>query len=244
MIKMTDERATAIGSVIIKMMTGVLYKKVHEHEWRTLDQEIAAIKDHFATIGVEVIVDDSEGYAYLKTKLNAEGESIMPRLVRRRSLTYNVSLMLMLLRGRLAEFEAGDAEGKLVLEKEQLTEMIRVFLKESNNEVRVIEQAEKTIKQVTDLGFLKELKNTSGGISSSGLWEVQRIIKAYVDAQTMDDFKAKLQSYSAKSESDTAAPNNITASNSTTVSISTTAPSSTTASGRTDTVLREVETDE
>lgn len=186
---MNDPDAYEVGATIIKLMNGVMYRETHENEWHSLGRHLADVRDHFARIGIDVVVDEAEGYAFLRSTPTAEGETPLPRLVRRRALTYNVSLLLLLLRGRLAEFEAGDAEGKLVLERDQIVEMLRVFLADSTNEARVIDQVDKTIRQVADLGFLQELRNTQGA------WEVRRIIKAYVDAETMSDFAARLEQY-------------------------------------------------
>ena len=113
----------------------------------------------------------------------------LPRLVRRRSLTYNVSLLLVLLRRRMVEFESTGGDGKLVLTRDQLVEMLRVFQQSSSNEARTIDQADRTIGQVAELGFLRELRGQPGA------WEVRRILKAYVDAQTLSDFAARLNAY-------------------------------------------------
>ena len=55
--------AHAIGSAIIRLMQGVIYRELDEDTWLTLDRSGAGVRDHFATIGVEVVVDDAEGYA-------------------------------------------------------------------------------------------------------------------------------------------------------------------------------------
>lgn len=149
--------------------------------------------DHFAAVGVDVIVDDTEGYAYLRTRPEADGEEPLPRLVMRRTLTYNVSLLLVLLRKRLVEFETSGAEGKLVLGRDQIVEMLRLFLAESTNEARVIDQVDTTIRRATELGFLRQLRGRADQ------WEVRRILKAYVDAQTLSDFAGKLAEYAGAS---------------------------------------------
>jgi hypothetical protein len=136
-----------------------------------------------------VVIDDVEGYAYLRAREPEDGEEPLPRLVNRRALTYNVSLLLVLLRKRLAEFEATGGEGRLVLSRDQIVETLRVFLTESTNEARVLDQAVRTISQVRDLGFLRELRG------QTDVWEVRRVLKAYVDGQTMGDFDAKLSEY-------------------------------------------------
>ena len=118
----------------------------------------AGVRDHFATIGVDVVVDDAEGYAYLRSRPEEDGEEALPRLVRRRALTYNVSLLLVLLRKRLVEFETTGGEGRLVLTTDQIVEMLRLFQAESTNDARVVDQVESTIKKAAELGFLRQLR--------------------------------------------------------------------------------------
>lgn len=187
----------AVASAIIRLMQGVVYREKSDDVWRTLERHPAPVRDHFSEIGIDVIIDDLEGYAYLRASEADEGEEPLPRLVKRRSLTYAQSLLVLLLRKRLAEFEGSGEEGKLVLEREQLVELLRVFLQESTNEARVIQKADQTIEQVVKLGFLKPLRSRGAARSQPGAWEVQRIIKAYVDAETMSDFAARLAEYAA-----------------------------------------------
>jgi Domain of unknown function (DUF4194) len=178
-----------VASAIIQLMRGVVYREHDESTWITLDRHGPAVRDHFAAVGVDVIVDDTEGYAYLKTRAEADGEEPLPRLVIRRTLTYNLSLLLVLLRMRLVEFETSGADGQLVLGRDQIVEMLRLFLAESTNEARVIDQVDATIRRATELGFLRQLRGRSDQ------WEVRRILKAYVDAQTLSDFAGKLAEY-------------------------------------------------
>lgn len=179
----------AIASAIIRLMQGVVYRDADEDTWLTLERLGAGVRDHFATIGVDVVIDDAEGYAYLRSRPEQDGDEALPRLVRRRALTYNVSLLLVLLRKRLVEFETTGGEGRLVLATDQIVEMLRLFQAESTNDARVVDQAETTIKKAAELGFLRQLPRQRDH------WEVRRILKAYVDAQTLSDFAAKLREY-------------------------------------------------
>lgn len=191
---MSDERAVA--SAIIRLMQGVIYREADEDTWRTLERAGASVRDHFEAIGVDVVIDEDEGYAYLRSKPDEDGEEPLPRLVRRRSLTYPVSLLLVLLRKRLVEFETAGGEGRLVLTTEQITEMLRLFQSESTNDARIVDNAETTIKKAAELGFLHLLRGQSDH------WEVRRILKAYVDAQTLADFASKLREYAGTGTSD------------------------------------------
>ena len=64
-----------------------------------------------------------------------------------------------------------------------------LFLPDATDEARALERIDATVKQAADLGFLRELRNQPGH------WEVRRILKAYVDAQTLSDFAGKLAEY-------------------------------------------------
>ena len=102
----------------------------------------------------------------------------------------------MLLRKRLLEFETSGSEGRLVLSREQIVEMLRVFQANSSNEARIVDQAERTIGKAAELGFLRPLRGQSDH------WEVRRILKAYVDAQTLSDFAGKLTQYAGRGAAD------------------------------------------
>lgn len=188
-MRSAEEHATA--AAIIQLMRGVIYREQDDTTWATLGRSAPPIRDHFAAIGVDVVVDATEGYAYLQTRPDVDGEDPLPRLVNRRTLTYNLSLLLVLLRKRLVEFETAGAEGKLVLSRDQIVEMLRLFLTESTNEARVVDQVDTTIRRAADLGFLRQLRGRSDQ------WEVRRILKAYVDAQTLSDYAGKLTEYAA-----------------------------------------------
>lgn len=191
---MTDQHA--VGSAIIRLMQGVIYRETDEDSWLTLERSGAQVRDHFATIGVDVVVDDNEGYAFLRSRPDVEGEEALPRLVRRRALTYNVSLLLVLLRKRLVEFETSGSEGRLVLTTEQIVQLLQTFQADSSNEARVVDQAQRTIGKAAELGFLRQLRGQPDH------WEVRRILKAYVDAETLSDFADKLHEYAAAGASD------------------------------------------
>lgn len=179
----------AVATAIILLMRGVVYRETHEDAWLTLQRHPGAVRDHFATIGVDVVIDDTEGYAYLRNQPEDDEGDPLPRLVVRRSLTYHVSLLLVLLRKRLVEFESSSSEGKLVLSRDQIVDLLRLFLGDSTNEARTIDQVDRTIAKVVELGFLRPLRGQQDH------WEVRRILKAYVDAQTLADFAGKLDEY-------------------------------------------------
>jgi hypothetical protein len=173
------------SAVVIKLFGGVLYKNDNPKEWLELEESFATINDYLKPLGVEPIFDESEGYAYLKS---IEQEEDFPKLLRRRTLSYKVSLLLVLLRKRLTQFDMQSEDSRAIITKEEIVEMFELFMNESFNEVKQVKEIESHIKKVVDLGFLKRLKNSEN-------YEIKRVIKSFVDAQWMENFDKRLEEY-------------------------------------------------
>jgi hypothetical protein len=180
-----------LSHAAVQLMKGVIYRDTHETVWTSLPRLMAALRDHFDVLGLQVVVDEAEGYAYLKSRLGDPDEPGPPRLVPRHQLSFQVSLLLALLRKKLAEFDASSSESRLVLSRAQIVEMVRVFLPDSSNEARLMDRIDTTINKVVDLGFLRAVRG------ASDTWEVRRIIKAFVDAEWLGEFDRRLAEYAA-----------------------------------------------
>jgi hypothetical protein len=151
-----------------------------------------------AVLGLELVLDEAEGYAFLRSRQVSEDDdaSKLPRLVARRPLSFPVSLLLALLRKKLAEFDASGGDTRLVLTRDEVVELIRVFLPESSNEARLIDQIETHLNKIVELGFLRRLKASAANQGGqAAVFEVRRILKAFVDAQWLADFDARLAAY-------------------------------------------------
>lgn len=187
-----EERTVAISA--IRLMQGVVYQE--SDAWEGLLAQRAAVRDHFATVGIDVVIVESEGYAYLTTKVAGDDDEVLPRLKRRRALTYTDSLLLVLLRKRMVQFESAGDIGRLVVTLEEIQDMIGLFLARSSDETKAPRSVETAIGRLTDMGFLRELRG------QKDTWEVRRVLKAYVDAQTLGDYAARLAEYAGEGASD------------------------------------------
>ena len=185
-----------LSAVLIPLLKGVSYRADDAAHWSALLQLQGRVRDHVAVLGLELMLDEAEGYAFLRSRPEPEDEVApkLPRLVARRPLSFPVSLLLALLRKKLAEFDAAGADTRLILSREQVVELLRVFLPEGSNEARLIDQVDSHLNRVVDLGFVRRLRG------QDGLFEVQRILKAFVDAQWLAEFDARLATYRAQLE--------------------------------------------
>ena len=181
-----------LSLAVTQLMKGVVYRDTHDRAWNHLLQLQPQVRDHVAVTGLQVVIDEAEGYAFLRQHpADEDGEPQLPRLIPRRALSFHVSLLLALLRKKLAEFDAQGGETRLMLTRAQIVEMIRVFMPATSNEARLIDRIDEHIAKAEQLGFLRQAKN------GEQVYEVRRILKAFVDGQWLADLDAKLAEYAA-----------------------------------------------
>ncbi len=185
----TSNDQLRLGPLLVLLLQGVLYRDQDSSLWQALLGLQARVRDHVTQIGLELILDEAEGYAYLRQRAPLEGEPPMPRLVQRRQLSYPVSLIVVLLRKKLAEFDATGGDTRLIVSREQIVDQVRLFLPETGNEARLLDRVDTHINKVIELGFLHRLRG------QEHQFEVRRILKAFVDAQWLSDFEQRLAHY-------------------------------------------------
>jgi hypothetical protein len=197
-----------LSSLVIPLLKGVIYRdeataRKNSGLWNGLLDLQARVRDYVAVLGLELVLDEAEGYAFLRARHHDDDDARtrLPRLVARRPLSFPVSLLLALLRKKLAEFDAGggqDVEGvRLVLSRDDIVELIRVFLPAASNEAQLMDRVDTHINKVVVLGFLRRMKPVTG---QSTAFEVRRILKAFVDAQWLADLDTRLAAYRAQLE--------------------------------------------
>lgn len=189
-----------LTSLVVPLLKGVLYREDDALLWAALLQLQARVRDYVAVLALELVLDEAEGYAFLRAQPLAEDAVFKPpRLVRRQPLSFQVSLLLALLRKKLAEFDAAGGDTRLILTRDAVVELVRVFMPAGSNESRLMDQIETQLNKVIELGFVRRLKAPSDGASARAtqqpVYEVRRILKAFVDAQWLADFDQRLAAY-------------------------------------------------
>jgi Domain of unknown function (DUF4194) len=178
-----------LSQVLVALMKGVMDRENDLARWQSLLYLQTRVRDHVAILGLELILDEAEGYAYLRQRPVQDGEEELPRLVPRRQLGYQVSLLLALLRKKLAEFDATSGESRLILSRDGIIEMMRLFLPDTTNQARLMDRVDAHINRLMEMGFLRRLRGTDHQ------YEVRRILKAFVDAQWLSELDQRLSVY-------------------------------------------------
>lgn len=155
--------------------------------WDTLRAERDVICRYFRQIGQEVVIDEAEGYAFLRQIELGGGERI-PRVARRQSLGYTATLLLVCLREELARFDAAPEDStRLVRSRQQLRELVGQFLRETNNQVRDVRTIDAAISQLEKLGFLRPF-----GSPDAETFEIMRILKARFGPAELQEVRSRL----------------------------------------------------
>lgn len=208
-------RDPELSVVVTSLLKGVVYRESGESLWRDLLAREAQVRDTVAMMGLQVVVDEGDGYAYLRSQPEHERDERVPRLIPRRELPFDVSLLLALLRKRLAQADSEGGQTRLVLARTEIVDLLRVFLAQdagaAANEARLVDRVDGLVRRVVELGFLRPAGRPDpdgapdGGtapgedgdpaVGDARRYEVRRILKAFVDAQWLADFDARLAQY-------------------------------------------------
>ncbi|MFB7889325.1 DUF4194 domain-containing protein [Cellulosimicrobium cellulans] len=208
-------RDPELSVVVTSLLKGVVYRESGEALWRDLLAREAQVRDTVAMMGLQVVVDEGDGYAYLRSQPEHERDERVPRLIPRRELPFDVSLLLALLRKRLAQADSEGGETRLVLARTEIVDLLRVFLAQdagaAANEARLVDRVDGLVRRVVELGFLRPagrpdpdgapeggaapVEDGDPAAGDARRYEVRRILKAFVDAQWLADFDARLAQY-------------------------------------------------
>lgn len=191
-----------LPNLVIRLLKGIVYRDESPEAWNALIRLQRAVRGYVAVVGLELEIDEAEGYAFLRSRPGGEGDpdQKLLRLIPRRPLAYQTSLLLALLRKKLAEFDATGGETRLILTRDDVADMLRVFLPDTANEAKLIDRLDGPLNQIVGLGFLRKLGGATA--DSQPRYEIQRILKVFVTADHLDDLDQKLAEYRAHYEAE------------------------------------------
>ena len=178
-----ENREEALSEVVIALFKGVIYQENNETLWEKLLQLQNEVKDYVRVLHLELVLNEADSYAFLKTK-EAEEDNLFPKLIAKRSLSFDVSLLLALLRKGLVEFDQNNTDTRFILSLSQLVDLMKVHLGESTNQAKLADRIEATVNKVVELGFLQKLKSQQ----SEPHFEVKRILKSFIDVAWLQQF--------------------------------------------------------
>ena len=184
------------SKAVIKLLKGVVEN--NDVVWNDLLTYQADIQNYISTMGVELIVKKDEGFAFIKQTILDDDKTI--NLVSRRQYGFEVSVMLVVLRHMLEDFDSNPTLSQATdryVTAEDIKEETEMFLPVSYNKVKFEKELDNNIDKIVDFGFLVAPKNKEG----EKRYRIHRIIKEKVTLDDLLDFKKQLNDYDTADES-------------------------------------------
>jgi Domain of unknown function (DUF4194) len=179
--------------LLIKLLQSIVYDD-DKATWNDIMAFQHQIRTHFAVMGIELILNEQEGFAYLSQPDQIEGEPAqVPRLVRRMPISYEVTLLCVVLREALEEFDIKNTDArKLFLTNKDIKDRIELFFGDRTDKVKLLERLDNYINTAGSLGFLKEIEVRSHDTQNK-TYEVRRVLKSKINNAKLEEIRAKMQ---------------------------------------------------
>lgn len=183
-----------LSVVLVSLLKGVVARDEHESRWAALLRYESQVRDHVAVLGLELLIAEEDGYAFLRQRDRADSDDEVPRLIQRRALSYPVSLILALLRRRVAEHDASSGEARIVISVDDVEGMVQPYLTGGTDEAKHRDRVENYLRQIARLGFIRFLRG------DESRFEVRRLINSFVTADWLAEFERKMSEERSRRE--------------------------------------------
>ena len=180
------------GIVAVHLLQGVIYEE-QEEIWSLLLSNESDLNDYFCEIGLSLVIDRTEGMAYLRQFSEDErtgGYERLPRLFRKAPLTYKVTLLCVLLREEYRKFEEEDLDNeRCVVEIDSLLELWKPCFPAESDEFTLRKQLVSSFKQLENLKFVSGIKDEPDS------WEVRKLLKARIPIEELERLRDQLTAF-------------------------------------------------
>lgn len=185
---------TPFAAVIIKLLQGPVYAD-DKNIWRELMSWQSPIQDYFGKIGIELVINEQDGFArVLQPEADEHDDNPLPRLMKKQTLNYEATLLAVILREGLEEFDVKNEGNKFYLTQKEIKERIELFYKEQTNKSKLWKDLSKPITGLLTIGILK-LNREDAANKDNNKYEIKRIIKAFISNEKLEEIKNKLNKY-------------------------------------------------
>lgn len=182
------------AAVIIKLLQGPVYAD-DKNIWRELMGWQSAIQEYFGKIGIDLVINEQDGFArVLQPEADEHDENPLPRLMKKQTLNYEATLLAVILREGLEEFDIKSDGNKFYLTQKEIKERIELFYKEQTNKSKLWKDLSKPLTSLINIGILK-LNREDVANKDNNKYEVKRIIKAFISNEKLEEIKNKLNNY-------------------------------------------------
>ncbi|QEG43102.1 DUF4194 domain-containing protein [Roseimaritima ulvae] len=188
----------------VRLLQGIVYHDDRGDTWERILAGATPLSDYFARIGLLLIVNEEDGFAYLR---QLEPETLptdypsIPKLFRSVRLTFEASLLCVLLREELRRFEEEiHRDDRCVVLQSSLLEVWQTLMPGDQDDVRANRNLSGQLRKLEELKFVRRFEKQPAS------WEIRRILKARLPLEELErlrrDLEAELQRRAAPEGND------------------------------------------
>lgn len=175
--------------VLIKLLKGPV-EYLEKTAWDQLLTYQSELTRFLQGLGLMLVLEKDDGYAYLE-QIKLDEEENVAGWIRRVALGYEESILLVLLRDMMAEFEVGEVSTReLIRKRREIKEYAELFFKETPSRVKFIRDLDRLIDRAEEMDFLEKVENSD--LIDEEKFRIKKIIKARVDNEILENFKQQL----------------------------------------------------
>lgn len=187
----TNTLRVPYAAAIIKLLQGPVYAD-DKNAWREILGWQSAIQEYFGKIGLELTITEQDGFArVLQPEAGEDEENPLPRLMKKQALNYEATLLAVMLREGLEEFDVRSEGTKFFLTQKEIKERIELFYKEQTNKSKLWRDLSKPITSLLNIGILK-MNREDAVNKDNNQYEIKRIVKAFISNEKLEEIKQKL----------------------------------------------------
>ncbi len=180
----------------VRLLQGVVYHDDNLDLWELLLANVSPITEYFGKLGLLLVVDEPDAMAYLR-QLDEEEISPdfapVPRLFRRTPLGYEATLLCVLLRDELRQYEEEDVQNeRCVITQSDLLQLWEAFFPDQNDSVRLNRSLTAALRKMEELKFVRQFEKEPAS------WEIRRIIKARLPLSDLERLRLSLVAAAGK----------------------------------------------
>jgi len=195
------------GEVCVKLLMGPLFKDENEELFEKLDLWFKEVNAYFNIIGLKINYSKEQNYAFLEPNEDEEGNVIsndrLSRLLIKHPLTYETSLVLVILREELDKFEIDDTSSDLfILKESEIAELVEPYYRDTSDKVKYNDLIASQLTIIKNMGLIKQIRSNgaTSNISEDRVFIIRNIIRAKVNAAFLKEFKERLAELQGEKE--------------------------------------------
>ena len=183
------------GEVCVKLLMGPLFKDENEELFEKLDLWFKEVNAYFNIIGLKINYSKEQNYAFLEPNEDEEGNVIsndrLSRLLIKHPLTYETSLVLVILREELDKFEIDDTSSDLfILKESEIAELVEPYYRDTSDKVKYNDLIASQLTIIKNMGLIKQIRSNgaTSNISEDRVFIIRNIIRAKVNVAFLKEF--------------------------------------------------------